>query len=233
MLIVVCGEDVVLARKEYLTQIDFYKKKGFRTKEIANSDLESLCKSGASEIDLFGTPEVYVISKLSSGYKGRKVMPLKTAIIELAKSKDIILIDWEESRSAYELSSLKKIATQFLESKPLASIFQLLDVCVPGKLTQFIALLHEVAKTQEALFIYTLLYRHIRKLILAQEDIFDAKTAPWQKGKLSAQARLWPTQKLLAFYEGLAKIDIGMKTSTNPFDVLKSLELLVCYFLGK
>ncbi len=231
MLIVVCGEDVVSARKVYLAQIEIYKKKGFRTRDIVSSDLESLHKSGTSEIDLFGTPEVYTIAKLSSAYKGRKVTPIKTAIVELAASKDIILIDWEEGKSAYDLSTLKKIASQFLENKPPASVFQLLDICVPGKLIPFVSLLRELDKTQEALFVYTLLYRHMRKLILAQENIFDAKTAPWQKAKLTAQARLWPSQKLLAFYEGLAKIDVGMKTSSNAFDMSKSLELLSCYYL--
>jgi hypothetical protein len=55
--------------------------------------------------------------------------------------------------------------------------------------------------------------------------------ASWQAGKLSKQASYWKEGKLEAFYDGLARIDVSIKTSSNIHGLGKSLDILFCYFL--
>ncbi len=231
MLTIICGEDIAASREKLQTIKQSYKTKGFNVKDVAASELPDILKSNEGVIDLFGQESVYAVENLSSLYKGRGKSEFKTAVDELSKNAKLHIIAWENGKSAYELSTLKKLTSSFYEAKPGQTIFELLDIAVPGKINHFIKTLHQVHQTQDIMFIYTLLWRHIRKLILAAEGAFDKKTAPWQRGKLQAQARAWQKEKLVSFYEGLAKIDVGMKTSSSTFDIRESIEILACYYL--
>lgn len=231
MLTIICGEDTAASREQLRTLKQNYKKKGFLVQYVTPKDLPEILKSNDGVIDLFGQESVYTVENISSVYKGRGKSEFKTAIDELSRHEKLHVIDWENGKSAYELTTLKKLTNSFYESKPQRSIFQLLDMTTPGNIQGFISTLRSVQETQDNMFIYTLLWRHVRKLLLAADGIFDKKTAPWQKGKLQTQARSWPKEKLVSFYEGLVKIDFGMKTSSSTFDIRESIEILACYYL--
>lgn len=231
MLTVIGGEDSVASRHKLQELKEKYKTQGYSIDDVPAGDVPDLLKNAEGVTNLFGQESIYIVEKLSSKYKGRTKTPYKEAVQEIAKSSTIHLIDWESGKSAYELSSLKRIATAFYEAKPSQSIFELLDNCYPGNLKTFLRSIDEVNQSQDIGFIYALLCKHVRKLILAQADALDSKTAPWQRGKLKSQAARWEEKNLLKFYEGLARIDISMKTSSTSYDLRDSLELLVCYYL--
>lgn len=231
MLTVIGGEDSVASRQKLQELKSKYKAQGYSIDGVAPGDVPELLKNAEGVTNLFGQESIYIVEKLSSKYKGREKTPFKEAVQSIAKSTTIHLIDWESGKSAYELSALKRIATTFYEAKPSKSIFELLDSCYPGNLKQFLNAVEVVNQTQDIGFIYALLCKHVRKLILAQNNALDSKTPPWQRGKLKSQAALWKEENLLKFYEGLARIDISMKTSSTSYDLRASLELLVCYYL--
>lgn len=231
MLTIIAGEDTVVSRQKLQELREQYKKKGYSIDQVPVVEIPELLKNAEGVTNLFGQASVYIVENVSSKYKGRAKTPFKEAVQELAKSQSIHLIDWEDGKSAYDLSSLKKIATTFYEAKPAKNIFELLDACYPGNLTQFLQALEIVNQSQDIGFIYALLYKHIRKLILTAEGIADSKTPPWQRGKLTYQAQKWDKNKLIKFYEGLARIDISMKTSSTTYNLRESIELLVCYYL--
>jgi hypothetical protein len=231
MLSIICGEDTSASRNKFLQIIEDYKKKGYRTEEVNPSNIVETYKSASGTMDLFGNPSVYVTSKLSGKYAGRAKTELKDIVKEISTSTSFHLIDWEEGKSAYDLSTIKKIATVFYELKPEKNIFQFLESCYPGNLNEFIITLQTVHETSDAMFMYTLLWRHIRKLILATENALDSKTAPWQRGKLKEQAAKWDKKKLVNFYEGLIRIDMSLKTSASTFDIKDTLEILACHYL--
>ncbi|CAN5185902.1 hypothetical protein BH09PAT2_BH09PAT2_07210 [soil metagenome] len=231
MLTIICGEDISASRNELQALKKSYQKKGYSVKNVTASELPEIQKSNEGVVDLFGQESIYAVENLSSLYKGRGKTDYKTTIDELSKNQKLHVIDWENGKSAYELTTIKKLAHSFHEAKPSQSIFQLLDSTVPGDVNRFISILHLVNETQDSMFIYTLLWRHVRKLILAADGIFDKKTSPWQKTKLQSQVRTWKKEKLVSFYEGLVKIDFGMKTSSSTFDVRESIEILACYYL--
>ncbi len=231
MLTIIAGEDTIRSRQKLQELKEQYRKKGYSTDQVNVSDIPELLKTADGVTNLFGQESIYITENASSKYKGRAKTPYKEAIQEIAKSTSIHLIDWEDGKSAYDLSAMKKIATSFYEAKPEKSIFELLDACYPGNLNDFLRYLTIVNSSQDIGFIYALLCRHVRKLYLASEGVVDSKSSSWQRGKLSFQAKKWDSTKLMKFYEGLARIDTSMKTSTTPYDLRKSLELLVCYYL--
>lgn len=231
MLTIICGEDISTARQQLLTFKEQYKKKGYLIQNVPLNDLPDVYKSSKGVVDLFGQESAYFVDGISSKYKGRGKNEFKDIILEISKNPTMHVVSWEEGKSAYDLTTIKKIATTFVESKPARNIFELLDSCYPGNINEFLYNLEIVTTSQDIMFVYTLLWRHIRKLILAHEQIFDKTVQPWQRGKLSQQANQWQEKKLLAFYEGLIKIDQGMKTSTSTFDLKESIEILACYYL--
>jgi len=231
MLTIIAGEDTVTSRHKLQELKEQYRKKGYSIDVVSTADIPDLLKNAEGVTNLFGQESMYIADNASSKYKGRAKTPYKEAIQEIAKSDSIHLIDWEEGKSAYDLTTIKKIATTFYEAKPPKNIFELLDACIPGNLNDFLKALAIVNTSQDIGFIYALLCRHVRKLHLASEGIIDTKTPPWQRGKLSLQSKKWDPKKLQKFYEGLARIDISMKTNTTPYDLRESIELLVCYYL--
>lgn len=231
MLTIIAGEDTIQSRQKLQDLREQYKKKGYSIEGVSVSDIPDLLKNADGVTNLFGQESMYITDNASSKYKGRGKTPYKEALKEIAKSDSIHLIDWEDGKSAYDLSTIKKIATTFYEAKPAKNIFELLDACYPGNLNDFLKSLTIVNASQDIGFIYALLCRHVRKLYLTSEGIIDSKTPPWQRGKLSFQAKKWDPKKLMKFYEGLTRIDTSMKTSTTPYDLRDSIELLVCYYL--
>ncbi|MCA9372413.1 hypothetical protein KC726_06015 [Candidatus Woesebacteria bacterium] len=230
MLTVICGEDSAAARDALNAIKTRLKEQSFTIEDVGLSDIERLTHQDVVS-NLFGQQAVYVIDGLSKKYKGREKTPFKEAVQTIAKRKDITLIDWEDGISAYRISPLKRIATTFNEYKPKKSIFQLLESAYPNNKRTFISTLREVAKTHDDFFIYTMLWKHIRTLIQLTVDPTTLKLAPWQKSKLSMQAKQWKEKRLTLYYYGLTKIDASMKTSAQSFSIIDSLELLACYYL--
>ena len=135
----------------------------------------------------------------------------------------------EKGKQARQLK-LKDLAKVY-ESKPTVSIFSLLESCYPGNKLGFIESLRTVYSSQDEMFILVMLFRHIRQLVLTANEVVSAKLPPWQKFKVIGQAKKWDKQKLTDFYSGLIKIEISSKTSTNPYGIAKSLEILACHYL--
>jgi hypothetical protein len=231
MLTIICGEDIPAARQQLVSLKEKYKEKGYAIRQIPLNELPQIYKSSQGVVDLFGQESVYFVDNISSKYKGRGKNEFKDTIADISKNPTTHIVSWEEGKSAYDLSTIKKLATTFDEYKPSRTIFQLLDDCYPGNLKTFLSSLEIVSTSQDILFVYTLLWRHIRKLLLANEHIFDKSIQSWQKPKLIQQANMWDNKKLIYFYEGLIRIDQGMKTSSSTFDMKESIEILACYYL--
>ncbi len=231
MLTIICGEDTSSSRNQLRSLKQQYRKKGYTIKDVKPSVLPEILRDNEGVVDLFNQESVYAVENLSSLYKGRGKSDFKTSVEELSKHATLHVIDWENGKSAYELTTLKKLTSSFHEAKPPHTVFQLLDLATPGSIKNFVSMFRSIQQTQDSMFIYTLLWRHVRKLVLAYDGVFDKKTAPWQRGKLQSQARMWRKEKLVSFYEGLVKIDSGMKTSSSTFSVSESIEILACYYL--
>ncbi|MFA5136872.1 MAG: hypothetical protein WC489_05805 [Patescibacteria group bacterium] len=237
MLTIICGDDFVSSRK-YFSQIKSeYFKKNIEIKDIVPQELPDVLNWQGDNLSLFASKKIFAVERIESHIvrkRGKKKasqnkhLTLEEIVQKLAQSKNIEVINWEE-KPGRELK-LKTIA-KIKEFKLSNNIFKLLDACYPNNFSVFIRLLSENLDVHEEMFIFTMLCRHIRTLILAQDHIFSPSVQSWQKQKISGQALLWTRDKLIGFYEGLYRIDFSSKSATNPYGTRKSLEILACYYL--
>lgn len=237
MLTIICGEDIVGSRN-YLSQIKKeYSEKGEEITNLTSQDVPNILKWQGDNLNLFTSKLIFVTEHLEAsiirkrGKKSAQKSPVKTMediVNEIAGRKDIELIDWEEKAGRdIKLKATAKVK----EFKPSKSIFKLLEACVPGNLSTFLQTLSTIAESQDETFIFIMLYRYIRTLLLAYDGIYAKTIQSWQMHNLSSQAKLWPREKLLGLYEGLYRIEYSTKSGTNPYGIRKSLEILACYYL--
>ncbi|MFN4212943.1 MAG: hypothetical protein ACK4FL_03215 [Microgenomates group bacterium] len=215
MLTIICGEDTVASRDYFNKLKADFQNNGYQTSYILPHDLRQISMAQIHTPTLFNQKTAYFSENLLAKFK-EKNLPEAT------------IIDWEE-KSLYELKIPKGAVVK--EFKPPNSLFKLLDACYPGNSKTFLTILHQLPDKIEDGFIFFMLAKQIRNLLLIKMDQKITNLPSWQLTKLKFQARRWSTEKLLAFSEGLYRIDVSTKTSTNPFDIRKSLDILACYFL--
>jgi hypothetical protein len=237
MITVVCGEDTATSRDYFSNLKKQYTQKGAEIKDISPAELPELTKWMGESSSLFSTNFVFFSEKLDASLvrkRGRKSSasshenPYENALMSIGKDPAIVLIDWEE-KSARDLK-LKDIA-DVKEFKPSANIFKLLDSFVPGQKTQFIRQFRLISGDQNPNFIFVMIYRHVRSLILASGNEYSSKTLPWQKSRLHAQSLAFGPDRLSKIYSALYRIDQTAKTGLNPHGIQKSLEIVACYYL--
>lgn len=227
MLTIICGEDVVASR-DYLSLLKKeYLSNGYEIKIVPREEIDKIQLWMAESQSLFYQKKIFFSERLNQFLK--KTDKKTVNVLEkIAKMKDVDLIDWEDV-SLWEIK-LKKIG-KVKEFKPNQTIFKLQDALYPSNRLGFISLLDSLSENIEENFIFIMLVRYVRNLIIIKEGSTPSKMQSWQTYKLKSQASLWKTENLINFYEALFKIEIGLKTSSNPFSIKESLEILACHFL--
>ena len=230
MLTIICGEDSIASRNYFTAQQKVFSEKNFEIVNVDYNQVLELDESEASSASLFTQKRVYFTNSLNK--KVLKKLNLKTErkIKEIIISKKIQVFDWEEEITSRDLKSIKGIIIK--EFKPSQNIFKLLDSCYPGNLKTFINTLHTVSGSAEDIFIFIMLARHMRNILITKMGDKVPKLMSWQISKLSNQAKYWKLQNLINFYQGLHRIDVNSKTNGTPFSVKKSLDILACYYLS-
>lgn len=227
MITVVCGEDIVASRVYFTSLIEDYKKKEYEVRRIGADEIFEINKWLADSTSLFSQKSIFVTEHLNKKIK-RDSKKLKEELEKIDKMKSVFLIDWEEIASR-ELKT--GMAGKIKEFKPAKNIFKLMEAAYPGNKKIFITLLEELSIGDRDQFIFLMLSRHIRSLILAKEGLSSSRIQQWQIYKLNSQAKFWKLDKLLEFYEGMLRIDISLKTGRSPYSVKESLDILACYYL--
>lgn len=227
MFTLVCGEDSVASWSALIEKKKKLTEKHIEVSEVAPRELEDAIRDGGA-VSLFSQQIAYVTTGLVSYLKRKKVKPAEY-FSQLYKNQEIIVLDWENGKSLYEMGLRKEVYIE--EYKPSADIFTLLDLCIPGKRKEFLQYLNKVLSLQEEVFVYTMLHRHVRSLLVAATNPTKVAGAPFMVSRIKNQARKWETEKLIKLYEGLTRIDISRKTNASPYTVGQSLEILACYYL--
>lgn len=228
MLTIICGEDTRASRKHFQSIKEQYVANGFEIVNLSGVQYEMLREQMTESASLFQPKRAFFSEGLVKSLKLKRSKEMLSKIDTLVHDKHITWFDWE-TYSAREITNPKTAKIQ--EFKVAASIFNLLDECYPGNMKHFITQMNVLLDTEEDGFIYAMLCKHIRGLILAKTNSLPGNTSPWARKKMTTQAALWPYEKLVSFYEGLARLDVSIKTSNNPHGIKKSIDILACYLL--
>jgi DNA polymerase III delta subunit len=229
MLTVVCGEDNVASRNYFLSLKNECGRKNYEARNIIPAEIEEIRKWLADSPSLFLQRRVYFVENLNKKISRKGNPQLIKTLEELIKDKNLEIVDWEDSIPSRFLKFPKGAIIK--EFRPSQNIFKLLDSCYPGNLIKFLNLLETLPSDVEDTFIFIMLVRHLKNLILVKNNTSPPKMQSWQVGRLKSQTKWWSMDKLLGFYDGCYRIDVSVKTSKNPYTIKRSLELMACYYL--
>lgn len=227
MITIICGEDIVASRKYFTDLKNEYIKKGYEIQEVVANQISDIDRWMGESIGLFSSKAVFVTQGLNKTIS-RKVSEKKN-IEMLSRNKEVILLDWEESLTGREVKMAKLVTLK--EFKLDQSIFKLTDACYPGNLERFCTILESLPAKIEDGFIFFMLVKHLRNLILVKSNQKPARMMDWQIWKLQKQAKYWSSDSLITFYDNLQRIDVRIKTSNNPYSLRRSLDILAYYLL--
>ena len=227
MLTIICGEDTIASRNYFVSLKKDFLAKGFEIRGIKFEEIKEISRWLADSPTLFSQKKVFFSENLNKKIK-KDSKNILAELQKIDKMDNVELIDWE-SVSLRELKFTRLGKTK--EFKPDQSIFKLLDSLYPGNKSNFITLLERLTQDLDENFVFIMLTRYVRNLILVKDGANPAKMQSWQIYKLKSQAKHWKIENLVNFYEALFKIEIGLKTSSNPFSVKESLDILACHFL--
>jgi hypothetical protein len=228
MITVICGEDLVASRNYYFDLKNKYREKNYEIKEINANQIEEVQKGLGESISLFSDKIIFFTQNVNK-VLNRKNSSMNRFIENLQKNKNIEIIDWEEGIGARNLKFPKTVIIK--DFKPSQTIFKLLDSCYTTNKKNFVNQINSLPDKVEEGFIFYMLTRHIKTLLLIKSGEKPAGMFDWQLYKLKKQASFWSLEKLILFYENLHKIDVINKTSKNPFSIRSSLDLLAYYLL--
>lgn len=226
MLFVICGEDTAASRNHYLSVLEEYKKKNYEVTSLQVSQIEEVNRWLGESVGLFSEKRIFSSQGINKKIR-RDSKVLLEELKKISESKEIELIDWEEvSQRDLKFAKLAKVK----EWKPSESIFSFLDSVYPGNKSDALEKLKILSETEDMVFIFTMVCRHIRTLLLISTDNPPKTLQSWQLYKLKKQSSAWDSDRLIQLYEGLGKIDISQKTS-GPFSLHNSLDILLVHFL--
>lgn len=227
MLTIVHGSDTAGSRKFFLDE----KKRMadavlLRESEVSLTFLAQLLEGGG----LFeNSKNLFIEQFLTERKKSKEKEAITAYFLQQGKAHNIFLWEGKELTAA-ALTPLKgSIIRAF---KLPISLFAFLDALRPGNGRQLIQLFHKSLETTEPEMVFFMLVRQFRLLLAlsdpSSETISEvSRLAPWQKGKMEKQAKLFPTVKLKVIYSRLFEIEIAQKTGMLTQSLISVVDFLL------
>jgi len=229
MLTVICGEDSISSFNYFSGLKKEYRAKGYEVIDIDSADLENISLWMGDSRSLFAEKKIFFTQNVNKKLSRKLNLKINNVVENLIKDKETEVISWEEDISLRLLKFPKGVLIK--EFKPTENIFKLQDSLYPGNLKNFIFMLNQLSRSVDENFIFVMITRHIKNLLLVKSESTGNNPQKWQIYKLKSLASKWQADKLINFYDSLHKIDLSQKTSTSPYSVKKSLDILACYYL--
>lgn len=222
-IFVFSGEDIISSRKAFLEHLESLKTKNFEIIRLSGKELseESLALLSLPS-SLFGLERVLAIENLLSGQKAKE----KEKIIQIISQFSGNLVVWE-GKDFSKTEQLRYPNFIFKNFKVPQVLFNFMDSFSPGNTENNLRLFRQTVENTEPNFIFLMIIRQIRLLILAKTDRDLLKLAPWQISKIEKQAKLFSLDLLKEINKKLLLIDYSQKTSGLPFTLKEQLELLL------
>lgn len=222
MLVILHGDDTATSRSYFITA----KKKSsapvtLEADQVTLTDLTQILTSGG----LFGEAKDIFIESLLT--KKKKSVELTAILALLNENASANIYLWEgKELDKKTLSQLKNAKPQLF--KLPQSLFQFLDSIKPQN-PNSLKLFHQTLETVAPELIFAMIVRQFRLLLAlsnsSENPIEEVKRmAPWQKDKLTKQAKLFGIPNLKEHYLKLYAIDLAQKTGKLPHDLTSAID---------
>lgn len=234
MITIIHGDDVVASRK-YLQE----QKQKAGNPHLFDWDVElSSIIQITQGRELFSTDKKIFIENFFSKNKS-KSSETQNIIDYINKNEPLFeVLFWEGKELQKKSLNLfdKPTIKTFMISK---TIFLFLDGASPGSYKNTIGLFHKALQNTEIELIFYMLQRQFRLLLVLRSQIplrgtlesvqIDEVTrlAPWQRGKLEKQAKLFSIDNLLDLYRRLYEIELNQKTGNLPYSLTHAIDFFL------
>ncbi|PWU23683.1 hypothetical protein C5B42_02115 [Candidatus Cerribacteria bacterium 'Amazon FNV 2010 28 9'] len=237
MFTILHGDDEGKIAQARATVIETAKKNGREVVRLDGKKLTQAELETAIGTDLLFAPEkTVIIEGFLSSVKSRKKDELVTWLQKNTPSSIDVIFAETKVLTATQLKAItsphstpsserrggEEVKIQlFKYPQILFSFLEQIGV-VPLALTyeQF----HHILEREEAPLIFAMIVRQVRQLLQLKSD-GTFVGAPFMRGKLEKQAKVFTLEKLLKLHEQLLLIDEQVKTSGSPLTLTQQLDL--------
>lgn len=229
MITIIHGEDIAASRN--FLQEEKKKHKDLVLFEGGKLTITDLVQN-IEGTGLFGDTKTIFIEDFFG--KIKKSSKEAKEIIEFLNknSKTANIVFWESKEiQKRDLSSFKSAVVKTF--KLPQTLFVFLDSLKPNNSKSLITLFHNSLENgiKEELILF-MLQRQFRLLLsLSHNDNGKidevVRLAPWQKGKLEKQAKLFSEENLKQIYKKLFEIELGQKTGTLNLSLVQAIDFLL------
>jgi len=225
MLTILHGDNIVLSRAELVRLREAHKDKEIRTIDGKHCD-ENMLRQALESSSLFQESLVVIIENLFAnlGRKQKEGKHIAGIIEEAGKTIDIVL--WESKELGKTVPGYFPKANVRLFKTP-AIIFEFLDSINPNAKKQTLELLTRLLATEPPELVLYMIESRIRQLIQVKDGSGGAMS-PWQRSRLTNQAKFFTMDKLLMMHTTIADLEFSLKTGTTPMTLS---ELITQYII--
>lgn len=229
MLTIIHGDDTAASRKYFLETKQATKEPILLDGDkMTLTELTQIFEGGGLFSD---SKSVFIEQFINKKKKSDEFKSIAEYLLKNATENTIIL--WEGKE--LEKSSLTPFKSATIKPFKLPqTLFAFLDNIKPGNGKQLVALFHKTIATTEEEMVFFMLIRQIRLLLNLSgnnqptEEIDELKRmAPWQKGKLHTQAKLFTNEQLITIYNTLFHIESGQKTGNLNTSLTSAIDFLL------
>lgn len=228
MITIIYGDDIVVSRK--LLEQEKLKN---ASNEIINLNgttltFNAIIVAGESS-SLFSVQKTIIIENLLKNLskKTKELEKITHYLSNQTSSHTFIL--WEQSEITQTL--IKRLPkAKIIHCQLPVVVFKFLDSLAAVDYSTILSLFHTFLENREAEFIYVMLLRQFRYLIIGKDlGVSGFKDiSPWQAKKFTSQSRYFTMAKLVSSYRQLLSLDYKIKTGQTPYTLAELLDI----FLG-
>lgn len=224
MITIIHGDDIAASRNFLNTIREKYPDALTLDGEtITLTDLRQEMDGGG----LFGDTTQILIENLISKRKITTEFEPLASIINSSQTTEVYL--WEGKEIDAKTVGIFSNPVQKVFKIP-QTLFLFLDSLRPGNGKQLIELFHKTTAVADVEMVFFMLLRQVRSLLAVSSDAQIDETkrmAPWQKGKVEKQARLFTEEQLITTYSKLYEIEVGMKTGSLTNSLQNSIDIVL------
>ncbi len=226
MIVIIHGDDLVSSRGYFLSERKKTKNPIFFDKSVSKTDLMQIIDGKSlffESKDIF--IENFFIGKKTNSNEYKEIVDYVNQ-----RSKDSNFIFWEGKKIEKSiLSSFKNLIPKGFNLPQ--NLFYFLDSIKPNSKNNAV-LFHDALKTIDEEMLFYMIIRQFRLLISVlntTDDPIDEvkRLAPWQRGKLLRQAKLFSKDQLLSIHNQLYKIDYAQKSGQLGMSLVQSIDILL------